>query len=51
MWFFASYKYDPIVPSVRVKNDKAVAGKLSKVHDRYTTDTTCEPMVLLGYAE
>lgn len=48
---FSSYEGgDPIVPYARV-NDKAIAGKLSKVHDRYTTDPTCEPMVLLGYAE
>lgn len=41
---------DPIVPYALV-NDKAIAGRLSKVHDRYTIDPTCEPMVLMGYAE
>ncbi|MCL7987024.1 SusD/RagB family nutrient-binding outer membrane lipoprotein [Sphingobacterium sp. lm-10] len=48
---FSSYEGgDPIVPYALV-NDKAIAGRLSKVHDRYTMDPTCEPMVLLGYAE
>lgn len=48
---FRSYEGgDPIAPYAQV-NDKAVAGRLSKVHDRYTDDPTCEPLVLLGYAE
>lgn len=32
-------------------DDKAAAGKISKVDFRYTTDPTNEPHVLLGYAE
>ncbi len=48
---FSAYEGgDPIVPYAQV-NNKAIAGRLSKVHDRYTTDPTCEPMVLIGYAE
>ena len=48
---FSSYEGgDPIVPYAQV-NDKAVAGRLSKVHERYTSDPTCEPLVLMGYAE
>lgn len=48
---FTSYEGgDPIVPYAQV-NDKAVAGKLSKVHDRYTDDPTTEPLILIGYAE
>lgn len=48
---FSSYEGgDPIAPYARV-NDKAVAGKLSKVLERYTQDPTAEPFVLIGYAE
>ncbi|TYR36663.1 SusD/RagB family nutrient-binding outer membrane lipoprotein [Sphingobacterium phlebotomi] len=48
---FSSYEGgDPIAPYAQV-NDKAVAGRLSKVHDRYTDDPTNEPFVLMGYAE
>lgn len=48
---FSSYEGgDPIVPYAQV-NNKAVAGRLSKVHERYTNDPTCEPLILLGYAE
>lgn len=48
---FSSYEGgDPIAPYARV-NDKAVAGKLSKVLERYTQDPSTEPLVLMGYAE
>jgi hypothetical protein len=48
---FSSYEGgDPIAPYARV-NDKAVAGKLSKVLERYTQDPTAEPLVLISYAE
>jgi hypothetical protein len=48
---FSSYEGgDPIAPYARV-NDKAVAGNLSKVLERYTQDPTTEPLVLIGYAE
>jgi hypothetical protein len=48
---FTSYEGgDPIAPYARV-NDKAVAGKLSKVLERYTQDPTTEPLVLVSYAE
>jgi len=48
---FTSYEGgDPIAPYARV-NDKAVAGKLSKVLERYTQDPTTEPLILIGYAE
>ncbi|WP_223857473.1 SusD/RagB family nutrient-binding outer membrane lipoprotein [Sphingobacterium micropteri] len=48
---FSAYEGgDPIAPYAQV-NDKAIAGRLSKVHDRYTDDPTCEPLVLMGYAE
>lgn len=48
---FSSYEGgDPAVPYAQV-NDKAVAGRLSKVLERYTDDPTTEPLVLLGYAE
>jgi hypothetical protein len=41
---------DPIVPYAQV-NDKAVLGKLSKVHERFYQDPTAEPLVLLGCSE
>lgn len=41
---------NPIAPYGEV-NDKAVAGKLSKVNLRYTTDPTNEPHMVLGYPE
>lgn len=41
---------NPIAPYGEV-NDKAVAGKLSKVNLRYTTDPVNEPHMLLGYPE
>ncbi len=48
---FTSYEGgDPIAPYARV-NDKAVAGNLSKVLERYTQDPTTEPLVLISYAE
>lgn len=48
---FTSYEGgDPIAPYARV-NDKAVAGRLSKVLERYTQDPTTEPLVLISYAE
>ncbi|MCD8540938.1 MAG: SusD/RagB family nutrient-binding outer membrane lipoprotein [Leadbetterella sp.] len=48
---FSSYEGgDPAAPYARV-NDKAVAGKLSKVLERYTQDPTTEPLVLISYAE
>lgn len=48
---FTSYEGgDPIAPYARV-NDKAVAGRLSKVLERYTQDPTTEPLVLVSYAE
>lgn len=48
---FSSYEGgDPIVPYAQV-NQKAVKGKLSKVHERYYQDPTAEPLVLLGYSE
>lgn len=48
---FTSYEGgDPIAPYARV-NDKAVAGKLSKVLERYTQDPTTEPLILVSYAE
>lgn len=48
---FSSYEGgDPIAPYARV-NDKAVAGNLSKVLERYTQDPTTEPLVLISYAE
>ncbi len=48
---FTSYEGgDPIAPYARV-NDKAVAGRLSKVLERYTQDPTAEPLILIGYAE
>lgn len=48
---FTSYEGgDPIVPYNEV-NDKAVSGKLSKVHDRFHQDAINEPYVLLGCAE
>ncbi|UIR54740.1 SusD/RagB family nutrient-binding outer membrane lipoprotein [Sphingobacterium sp. SRCM116780] len=48
---FSSYEGgDPIVPYVEV-NAKAVLGKLSKVHERFTKYPTGEPLVLLGHAE
>lgn len=48
---FSSYEGgDPAAPYARV-NDKAVAGKLSKVLERYTQDPTAEPFVLMSFAE
>lgn len=48
---FTSYEGgDPVAPYARV-NDKAVAGKLSKVLERYSQDPTTEPLVLISYAE
>lgn len=48
---FSSYEGgDPAVPYALV-NNKAVAGRLSKVLERYTEDPTTEPLVLMGYAE
>lgn len=48
---FTSYEGgDPVAPYARV-NDKAVAGRLSKVLERYTQDPTTEPLVLISYAE
>lgn len=48
---FSAYEGgDPIVPYAQV-NAKAVLGKLSKVHERYTQDPTAEPLVMLGCAE
>lgn len=48
---FSSYEGgDPAVPYAQV-NDKAVAGRLSKVLERFTDDPTTEPLVLIGYAE
>ena len=34
-----------------IGNSKAIAGDMSKVHLRYTTDPTCEPHVVMGYSE
>lgn len=48
---FSSYEGgDPIVPYAEV-NEKAVKGKLSKVHERFYKDPTAEPLVLMGYSE
>lgn len=41
---------DPTVPYAEV-NEKAVQGRLSKVHERFTEDPTTEPLVLMGNAE
>ena len=41
---------NPIAPYNEV-NIKAVAGNVSKVNLRYTTDPVCEPHILLGYSE
>ncbi|MEN7550448.1 SusD/RagB family nutrient-binding outer membrane lipoprotein [Rapidithrix thailandica] len=41
---------DPAVPYSKV-NDKALAGNVSKVNERYHKDPTNEPMVLIGYPE
>ena len=41
---------DPIAPYNNV-NIKAIAGKVSKVNLRYTTDPTTEPHMVLGYHE
>lgn len=41
---------DPAVPYAEV-NAKAVAGKASKVLERYSEDPTNEPLILIGYAE
>ncbi|WP_147675974.1 SusD/RagB family nutrient-binding outer membrane lipoprotein [Algibacter pacificus] len=48
---FSSYEGgDPLAPYAEV-NDKAAAGDVSKVNDRYTTDPTTEPHNLMGYWE
>jgi hypothetical protein len=48
---FNSYEGgNPIIPYSEV-NDKAIAGLLSKVNLRYTTDPTTEPSMILGYSE
>lgn len=48
---FSSYEGgDPIIPYAKV-NDKAVLGKLSKVHERYYRDATTEPLLIIGDAE
>lgn len=48
---FSSYEGgDPAVPYALV-NEKAVAGRLSKVLERYHDDPTTEPLILMGYAE
>ncbi len=41
---------DPAAPYAET-NVKAVAGKVSKVHERYYSDPINEPRVLIGYAE
>lgn len=41
---------NPIAPYNEV-NLKAIAGNVSKVNLRYTTDPVCEPHILLGYSE
>ena len=48
---FSSYEGgDPIKPYAQV-NDKAIAGRLSKVAERFHSDPVNEPFVLIGYAE
>lgn len=48
---FSSYEGgDPIVPYAQV-NEKAVKGRLSKVHERFYKDPTAEPLVMMGYSE
>jgi len=48
---FTSYEGgDPAAPYAET-NDKAVAGRVSKVHERYYSDPVNEPRVLIGYAE
>jgi len=48
---FSSYEGgDPIAPYAQV-NAKAVAGRVSKVHDRFPNFAVGEPLSLLGYAE
>jgi len=48
---FSAYEGgDPAAPYADV-NLKAAAGKVSKVNERYYTDPTTEPRVLLGYSE
>ncbi|MBC7416984.1 MAG: SusD/RagB family nutrient-binding outer membrane lipoprotein [Pedobacter sp.] len=48
---FSSYEGgDPAAPYAET-NVKAVAGRVSKVHERYYTDPVNEPRVLIGYAE
>ncbi len=41
---------NPIAPFNEV-NLKAIAGNVSKVNFRYTTDPVCEPHILMGYSE
>lgn len=48
---FSSYEGgDPAAPYAET-NIKAVAGRVSKVHERYYKDPVNEPRVLIGYAE
>ncbi|SFG77512.1 SusD/RagB family nutrient-binding outer membrane lipoprotein [Pedobacter insulae] len=48
---FSSYEGgDPAAPYAET-NVKAVAGRVSKVHERYYSDPVNEPRVLIGYAE
>ncbi len=48
---FTSYEGgDPAAPYAET-NVKAVAGRVSKVHERYYSDPVNEPRVLIGYAE
>ncbi|MFN0293390.1 SusD/RagB family nutrient-binding outer membrane lipoprotein [Pedobacter helvus] len=48
---FTSYEGgDPAAPYAET-NDKAVLGRVSKVHERYHSDPVNEPKVLIGYAE
>jgi hypothetical protein len=48
---FSSYEGgDPAAPYAEA-NVKAVAGRISKVHERYYSDPVNEPRVLIGYAE
>ena len=48
---FSSYEGgDPAAPYAET-NVKAVAGRVSKVHERYYADPVNEPRVLIGYAE
>jgi hypothetical protein len=48
---FSAYEGgDPAAPYGEV-NEKATLGKVSKVNERYYQDPTCEPSLILSYAE